>query len=106
MDKRKFRLHDGKTGAALTVRVVPNAKRTELQGIMTDGTLKIKVAAPPVEGKANKMLVDFLSEILKIPKTNIEIVAGALSRDKLISVTGIDPEAANRNIRDYKKSQG
>jgi uncharacterized protein (TIGR00251 family) len=105
MDKRRFRLHDGKAGAALTIRVVPNAKRTELQGIMPDGTLKMKIAAPPVEGKANKALVDFLSEILQIPKTNVEIVAGTLSKDKLISITGIEPEAANRKIRDYKKSR-
>ncbi len=104
MKNRKYRLHDGKAGAALTVRVVPSARKTEIQEIMTDGTLKIRVAAPPTEGKANKKLIEFLSDVLRIPKTNFEIIAGTSSKDKLISFMGIGADDAHKMIMDHKKS--
>ena len=52
MDERKFRFHNGKYGAALAVRVVPRAKKDEIIGVLADGSLRIRLKAPPVEGKA------------------------------------------------------
>ncbi len=72
----KFKLHDGRGGAALTVRVTPRARRTEIAGVRDDGTLKIRLAAPPVEGKANVALIKFLAGLLGVRKRRIEIVAG------------------------------
>ncbi len=106
MEKRKFRLHDGKSGAAITIRVVPRARTTELQEILPDGTLKIRVAAPPTEGKANHLLIEFLSKIFHTHKSDIEIVAGASCKDKLISITGIDTNTAQKRIVDYQKKSG
>lgn len=65
---RKFKLHNGKQGAALTIRVTPRSRKTEFGGLMENGTLRVRVAAPPVEGKANAALVKFLSKVLRVRK--------------------------------------
>ncbi len=98
MPKRSFRLHDGKRGAALAVRVVPRASRTKISEVMNDGTIKIHLAAPPVDGEANEKLIEFLAEILHVPKTRIEIVAGQSGRDKLISILDMDATTAHKRI--------
>lgn len=89
---RKFRLHDGKKGAALTIRVTPRARRTEIGELMGDGTLRIRVQQPPVEGKANKALIEFLADLLGVRKRRIEIVAGDRGLDKIVSI--LDMSAA------------
>lgn len=68
----------------LPVRVIPNASRTEIVGWMADGSLKIKLAAPPVDGKANQELVSFLAKTLGAPKSEIEITNGLTSKKKTI----------------------
>jgi len=65
---------------------------------MRDGTIKIKLTAPPVEGKANQALVEFLSEVLDIPRSKIDIVAGSNSREKLISILDLDAETVQARI--------
>jgi uncharacterized protein (TIGR00251 family) len=98
MAARKYQLHDGKRGAALAIRVTPRASRNEIVEVLTDGTIKIRLTAPPVEGKANEALVEFLSEVLKVPPSAIEIVAGATGRDKLVSILDMDAETVHDRI--------
>jgi uncharacterized protein (TIGR00251 family) len=98
MPKRNFRLHDGKKGSAIAVRVTPRASVDKISEVMDDGTIKIHLAAPPVDGEANEKLVVFLADILNIPKSRIEIVAGANGRDKLISVLDMDTETVHKRI--------
>ena len=95
---RKFKLHDGKYGAALTIRVTPRSRKTEFSGILDDGTLRIRICAPPREGKANKELIKFLSKILKVRKNQIEIVAGEKSLDKIVSVLDLSAEQVQQRI--------
>jgi uncharacterized protein (TIGR00251 family) len=71
---------------------MPRAKKTELAGLMDDGTLKIRLAAPPVNGAANQALIDFLSRALGIAKSQIDIIAGETSERKLLSLVGISPK--------------
>ena len=98
MPKRNFHLHDGKVGSALAVRVTPRASHNEIVEVMSDGTIKIHIAAPPIDNEANEQLVVFLAEVLNIPKSRIEIVAGAVGRDKLISVLDMDTETVHKRI--------
>ena len=98
MSDRKFQLHDGKKGSALAVRVTPRASRNEIVELLDDGTIKVRIAAPPSDNEANAALLDFLSEILGVPKSRLEIVAGESGRDKLISVTDMDVETAHQRI--------
>jgi uncharacterized protein (TIGR00251 family) len=83
---------NAKHGAAITVKVMTRAKKTVLEGLMNDGTLKIRLAAPPVDGAANRALIEFLARILGIAKNQIDIIVGETSDRKLISLVGISPE--------------
>ena len=80
-----------KRGAAISVKVSPRAKRTEVAGVMDDGTIKIRLAAPPVDGAANQELIKFLAQALRLPARQIDIIAGETSERKLISLVGISP---------------
>ncbi|HEY70137.1 MAG TPA: YggU family protein [Anaerolineae bacterium] len=105
MPRVKFKLHDGKTGAALSVRVTPRARKTEVAGIRDDGTLKVRVTSPPVEGKANAALVKFLAEILGVRKRSVEIVAGHRGLDKLISILDMTAEEVEERILMYMQGK-
>jgi uncharacterized protein (TIGR00251 family) len=102
---REFKLHDGEQGAALTIRVTPRARRTEIGGVLDDGTLRVRISEPPVEGKANKALVAFLAKVLGVKKRKIEIVAGEKGLDKLISVIEMSAEEAEERIKAWMKKQ-
>ena len=65
----------------LSIKVVPNAKKTEIVGVEND-MLKIRLAALPIEGRANDELVAFFSKSFKIAKSNIDIISGELGRSK------------------------
>ena len=69
----------------LNVRVVPRASRDGIQGLMGDA-LKIRIQAPPVEGKANAYLVKFLSKQWNIPRRDIEILSGETGRNKRLRI--------------------
>ena len=98
MAERKFNLHDGKKGSALAVRVTPRASRNEIAELLDDGTIKVRIASPPADDEANETLINFLSEILGVPKSRLEIVAGVTGRDKLISVLDMDADTAHQRI--------
>jgi uncharacterized protein (TIGR00251 family) len=98
MEARKYHLHNGKKGAALAIRVTPRASRNEIVEILSDGTVRIRLTAPPVEGKANEALVEFLSKVLDVAPSRIEIVAGMTGRDKLVSILDLDAEAVHARI--------
>jgi len=99
MPRRRFFLHDGKHGAALTVRVTPRARRNELAGILEDGTLRVRISAPPVEGKANLALVTFLAMALGVRKNRIEIVAGQKGLDKIVSILDLSSQEVEERIK-------
>ncbi|GAB4456164.1 MAG: DUF167 domain-containing protein [Anaerolineales bacterium] len=98
MGDRKFQLHDGKRGSALAVRVTPRASRNEIVEVLDDGTIKVRLSAPPVDNEANTALIEFLSDILGVPKSRLDIVAGKTGRDKLISVVDMDVETVHQRI--------
>ncbi|UCC49916.1 MAG: YggU family protein [Gemmatimonadota bacterium] len=74
-----------------SVRVQPRAARTEVVGARGDA-LKIRVAAPPVEGAANSELVSFLARRFRVPKSAVQVVRGARGRAKLVEVKGISED--------------
>jgi len=98
MGPRPFHLHDGKKGAALAVRVTPRASKNEIVEILSDGTVKVHLTAPPVEGKANEALLKFLAKVLDVSQNQLEVVAGANGRDKLISVDDMDAGSLHKKI--------
>ena len=98
-DLRNFNITDASRGAAFTVKIVPKATKTEIVGIQEDGTIKIRLMSPPVEGQANEELIAFLAEFLHVDQGNIEIVAGIDSRKKLVSVLNVQAEDIDRLVK-------
>ena len=79
-----------KEGLVVSFRISPNAKKNEI--IKENDVVKIKITAQPVDGKANKAVVEFLSKTFKIPKTSIVILKGETSKDKTILFKIADEE--------------
>ena len=102
---RAFKLHSGKSGAALTLRVTPRARKTEFAGVLEDGILRVRVAAPPVEGKANAELLSFLAKVLGVRKNRIEIIAGQRGLDKIVSVLDLSAEEVQASISAWLAAQ-
>ena len=75
------------TGTTFRVRVQPGASKNEIVGIQEDA-LKIKISAPPVQGKADKALIGFLAKELGVKKSEVEIISGHTSKIKKIKVLG------------------
>jgi uncharacterized protein len=75
-------------GTLLNLHVSPGAKSTSLEGLYGEGAIKLKVAAPPVGGKANAEVERFLSKLLDVPSSDVKIIRGASSRDKTVLVRG------------------
>jgi hypothetical protein len=88
-------IQDTPEGVVLTVHVQPKASRTECAGVH-GGALKFRVAAPPVDGAANEALIEFLAEQCGIPKSAIEIRAGAAGRHKRVLLKGVAAERVRR----------
>lgn len=76
----------------LTLHIQPGAKTTEFAGLHGDA-LKIRLAAPPVDGKANEALIKFVAETLKLPKSAVILKSGQTSRRKVLEVNGSSREA-------------
>jgi hypothetical protein len=80
-------LRQDKEGFVLTLHIQPGAKQTTIVGLHGDA-LKIRLAAPPVDGKANAALIDYLAERLGIPRAAVEIVGGQQARSKRVRICG------------------
>lgn len=78
----------------LTLHVQPGAKRTEVAGLHGEA-VKIRLAAPPVEGRANDALLRFIAESFGVPLRQVELKQGSQSRHKVVAITGstVDPES-------------
>lgn len=70
----------------IKVKVLPRSSRNEVVGELADGTLKVKLTAPPVDGKANEALIKILAEHFSVPKNKIKITTGATSKNKVVEV--------------------
>lgn len=72
----------------LAIKAIPNAPRSEVVGWLGDA-LKVKVHAPPVEGRANEALCEFLAEALALPRRAVTVLRGDTSRQKLVRIAGL-----------------
>lgn len=82
--------HADKDGAfCLALHIQPGAKKSGVAGLHGEA-LKIRLAAPPVDGKANAALLAYLAEVLNIPKSAVSLKSGQSSRQKVVRVEGVD----------------
>jgi uncharacterized protein (TIGR00251 family) len=95
------------TGISLAVRAQPGAKKTAIAGRYGEGPgaqLKIAVHAPPLEGRANSALIEFLAETFSLPKSAVDLVSGESSRSKVFQIRGITLAQAEAILAGYLKS--
>ena len=83
--------------ARLQVKVQPNATRSEIAGWYGEA-LKVRTAAPPVSGKANRAVVEILARALNIPRAAVSLTRGHGSRDKVLEIVGIDEPELRRRL--------
>jgi uncharacterized protein len=84
-------VRDSAEGATFAVRIHPRARRTAITGVLGEGAatvFKIALCAPPIDGRANEALTDFLCELFDVPRYAVSILAGAQSRNKVLRISG------------------
>lgn len=81
----------------LAVRAQPRASRSEIVGLQGDA-LKVRLAAPPVDGAANRELEKVLARALGIPKSSVEILRGASGREKVLRIHGMSPKEVRERL--------
>ena len=92
------------SGVTLAVRAQPGAKKTAITGVYGQGAmaqLKIAVQAPPLEGRANQALIAFLAETFGVPKNEVELVTGELSRSKVFLLRGVTRAKAVAKLAEW-----
>jgi uncharacterized protein len=80
-------LHETSSGITFAIKVQPRARRNAIVGELGEG-LKIALTAAPIDGRANQACIEFLAELLDLPRSSITIVSGHSSRNKVIRITG------------------
>ena len=83
-------------GVRVSVRVIPRSSKNAVQ--WEQGTLKVRLTAPPVDGAANEALIALLAERLGLPKRNVIILQGATSRQKTVEIVGMTAEAVEQKL--------
>ncbi len=91
-------LHETASGVTFEIKVQPRALRNAVVGEMGDA-LKIALSAPPVNGRANEACVEFLAELLDVPRSSITILVGQSSRNKLVRVSGTTVEQIRNRLQ-------
>jgi uncharacterized protein len=99
---KEIHLHSGRAGSAITVRTATGATRTEITGLLGDGTLMISLAVAKMGKKANDALITFLADLLTVPCEKVEIVAGQTSTDKLITILDLDSSTVQKRLLKHK----
>lgn len=90
-------VRDTAQGAQFALRVQPRASRNAVVGLMGDA-VKLALTAPPVDGKANAAVVEYLAELLRVSKSSVTIVSGETGRNKLIAVRGVTAEQVRKAL--------
>lgn len=93
MGKKTFASQASLRNEALQVHVLPRSKKNEIIGFQADGRLRIRLNAVPEGGKANAALVKFLAGLAQVPVSQVQIISGTTSQDKLVRFEGLDRQA-------------
>jgi len=96
MKRREVRLHNGESGSALAIRLVRSRGRNQVNKVLDDGTVEVKLAFKGPNH--NEELKNFLSQILDIPKEDINVIAGKRKSEKLVSIIDVEPQKVQKEI--------
>ncbi len=90
-------IQDTPAGATFAVKIHPRARKNAITGELGDA-FKLSLTAPPVEGRANEACIEFLANLLKVPRSSVTIASGQTSRRKVIRVGGISAEEVHKRL--------
>ena len=90
-------VHESAKGVSFSVKVQPRARRNAITGTLGDA-LKLALTAPPVEGRANQAVIEFLAETLEIPRASVTITSGETSRNKVVRVAGVSKRIVEQKL--------
>ena len=97
LDPAAYGIAAHEQGVTIRVYVAPRSSASKVVG-EHNGALKVALTAPPVEGAANKALVELLAKLLDVPKGAVSIASGETSRNKTVRVDGVDAQMAARKL--------
>jgi len=89
-------------GIVFVVKVQPRARRNAIIGAVGD-MLKLALTAPPVDGRANQAVIEFLAELFEIPRASVTIASGESSRNKVIRISGVSRLIVEQKLRSSVK---
>ena len=98
-------LRETGNGVVFRIRVVPRASRSEAAGFQDDA-LKLRITAPPVEGKANEACIALLAELLAVKKGQVAIIAGQTAKTKTVAVEGVKAAQVATRLAAMNEKQG
>ena len=98
MVKRDYRLHNGKKGSAIGVRITHRASTNEIAEILNDSTVHVRLTSSSSDKKMDQHLIKFLADVLSISASQVEVVVGDSSRDKLVSIIDMDASVVHKKI--------
>ena len=90
-------VQESSNGVTFTVKIHPRAKKNAITGEFGD-TLKLSLAAPPIDGKANEACIEFFAKLLKVPRSSVTIASGQSNRKKVIRVVGVSAAEIRKSI--------
>jgi uncharacterized protein len=90
-------IQESGSGVTFAVKVHPRARKNAITGELGNA-LKISLTSPPVEGRANEACIEFLANLLKVPRSSVTIASGQTSRQKVIRVSGLSAEELHKRI--------
>jgi uncharacterized protein len=90
-------IQDTPNGATFAVKIHPRARKNAITGELEDA-LKLSLTAPPVEGRANQACIEFLANLLNLPRSSVTIASGQNSRRKVIRVSGVSADAVRKRL--------
>jgi uncharacterized protein (TIGR00251 family) len=90
-------IHDTSDGVTFAVKIHPRARKNAVAGELGD-SLKLSLTAPPVEGRANEACINFLANLLKVPRSSVTIASGQNSRRKMIRVSGLSADEVQKRL--------
>jgi uncharacterized protein (TIGR00251 family) len=93
-------IEKGPEGITFAVKIHPRARKNAITGEL-GGALKLSLTAPPVEGKANAACVEFLANLLKVPRSSVTIASGLSSRRKVIRIAGLSTDELHKRLRSH-----
>lgn len=94
-------LRHTREGTILDLRVSPDARRASIEGLYGEDALKLRVASPPVDGRANAEVERFLSDLPDLPRSEVTVIRGAGSRDKAVLIQTSNPHLAREILSRY-----